>query len=413
MNHFICIFEDNKYAQLNPLSLTRPVFDLHCGMVSLKEKIIRQFPDDKIGLFCRNYLKDLVEQQNPSYSVNKINTESCVFVNGRVIWDPEMMKSFSIEKEAVYFCQGQVVGAFLKEAHLTDFMTLLENESDLGSLNNIPRKEIDGVCFINYTWDLIHHNPSEIEKDFMYFKKGGRIEGEISEHAVLTDKSNIYIGKDAVIKPGVILDADEGPIYIDQGAEIMHNAVIQGPCYIGKNSKIKIGAKIYEGTSVGEVCKVGGEVEESIIHSYSNKQHDGFLGHAYLGQWVNLGADTNNSDLKNNYGNVKVFVNGELIDSGSMFVGLTMGDHSKSGINTMFNTGTVAGVMCNIFGSDFLPKYIPSFSWGSARKMMEYKLDKALQTARLVMGRRNQEITPEYEKMLKYVYDLTSSNRKS
>jgi len=192
----------------------------------------------------------------------------------------------------------------------------------------------------------------------------------------------------------------------------MPNAVIQGPCYVGEKSKIKIGAKIYPGTSIGEFCKVGGEVEESIIHSYSNKQHDGFLGHAYLGQWVNIGAGANNSDLKNNYSKVNVYVNGELIDSDSLFVGLTMGDHSKTGINTMFNTGTVVGVMCNIFGADLFSKFVPSFSWGSVRKMTENKLDKALQTARLVMGRRGQDMTPEYENMLKHVHEMAGSNRK-
>ncbi|MEJ2637882.1 MAG: hypothetical protein P8184_21680 [Calditrichia bacterium] len=172
------------------------------------------------------------------------------------------------------------------------------------------------------------------------------------------------------------------------------------PC----STAIKIGAKIYEGTSVGEVCKVGGEVEESIFQSYSNKQHDGFLGHAYIGEWVNLGADTNNSDLKNNYGNVKVNFGGAMVDSGSMFVGLAMGDHSKSGINTMFNTGTVVGPMSNIFGSGFPPKYIAPFSWGGAEQMVEHELEKALETARLVMQRRGKQLTPEYENIFRHIY---------
>ena len=180
---------------------------------------------------------------------------------------------------------------------------------------------------------------------------------------------------------------------------------------MGNGSSIKIGAKIYEGTSIGEFCKVGGEVEESIIHSHSNKQHDGFLGHAYLGQWVNLGADTNNSDLKNNYGNVKVHVNGDLVDSGSMFVGLFMGDHSKAGINTMFNTGTSVGTMCNVFGSGFPPKYIPSFSWGGAEKMVEHDLSKAVETARQVMARRKKKLTAEHEKVFRYLFERTRERR--
>jgi len=408
----ICIFEDNKYSQLYPLSLTRPVFDLRCGMVTLKEKIIRQFPEHSVHLFCRKYLKDVVQQQNPSLKVNKIDTDSCLFINGRIIIDPATIQTFKTEKEVIFIYNDTIAGAFLNGSNVKKFVNALEKEKNLNEFKEISRKEVEKITIINYPWDLIHNNASEIEKDFNFSAEGGNIEGNVSDHSVLINKSNIYIGKDAVIKPGAVLDAEKGSIYIGDGAEVLPNAVIIGPAFIGNGSTIKIGAKIYGGTSIGEVCKVGGEVEESIIHSYSNKQHDGFLGHAYLGQWINIGADTNNSNLKNNYGNVKVYVNGKVIDSGSMFVGLTMGDHSKTGINTMFNTGTVVGVMSNIFGTDFPPKFIPSFTWGSARRMMEYKYGKALETARLVMGRRNQKLTPEYEKMIHHIYTLTRSDKK-
>jgi UDP-N-acetylglucosamine diphosphorylase/glucosamine-1-phosphate N-acetyltransferase len=159
------------------------------------------------------------------------------------------------------------------------------------------------------------------------------------------------------------------------------------------------------------MCKVGGEVEESVIHSYSNKQHDGFLGHAYLGMWVNLGADTNNSDLKNNYGNVKVVINGRLVDSGSMFVGLTMGDHSKSGINTMFNTGTVVGVSSNVFGAGFPPKFVPSFSWGGSDGQETYELEKSLAVARRVMARRKVTLSAAEESLFRTVFELTRWER--
>jgi UDP-N-acetylglucosamine diphosphorylase/glucosamine-1-phosphate N-acetyltransferase len=192
----------------------------------------------------------------------------------------------------------------------------------------------------------------------------------------------------------------------------MANASLQGPVYVGAKSAIKMGAKIYEGTSIGEVCKVGGEVEETIIHSYSNKQHEGFLGHAYLGQWVNIGADSNNSDLKNNYGTVKVYVDGEMVDSGLMFVGLTMGDHAKCGINTMFNTGTVVGVMSNVFGSGYPEKFIPSFTWGGVEGMETYDIDKALEVARRVMARRKTALPAAQEKMLRQVFAMTASERK-
>ncbi len=413
MNQSVCIFEDNKYSQLYPLSLTRPVFDLRCGMLTLKEKIIKLFPNRSISLFCRDYLKDVVQQQNPDTLINKIDSEMCLFINGRVIIDSDISKIFNKKKEEIYFYEGQVVGAFLKRSNMSKFVKLLKNNANLKELSNVPRKEIKDITIINYCWDLVHHNSSEIEKDFTCFNKGGVIKGKVSEHAVLINKRNIYIGKDAEIKAGAILDADKGSIYVSEGAKILHNAVLEGPSYIGERAMIKIAAKIYEGTSIGEFSKVGGEVEESIIHSFSNKQHDGFLGHAYLGQWVNIGADTNNSDLKNNYSNVKVYVNGKMVDSGSMFVGLILGDHSKTGINTMFNTGTVVGVMCNVFGSGFPPKYIPSFSWGGAEKIVEHDLDKALDTAHQVMARRKQELTPEYEKMLRHIFESIRPQIKS
>jgi len=209
-----------------------------------------------------------------------------------------------------------------------------------------------------------------------------------------------------------VLDAEDGPIYIDKDATVMANASLQGPLFVGAKSVIKMGAKIYESVSVGEMCKVGGEVEESIIHSYSNKQHEGFLGHSYLGQWVNLGADSNNSDLKNNYGTVKVYVNGEMIDSGLLFVGLIMGDHAKCGINTMFNTGTVVGAMSNVFGSGYSDKFIPSFTWGGVESMETYALDKALEVARRVMARRKMALSVAQENMLRHVFAITTFERK-
>ena len=247
--------------------------------------------------------------------------------------------------------------------------------------------DVDAVV-INYPWNLVANNGNEIISDFNLLtseNKGLKIRGKVYPGVHLLNEANIFIDEGAKIKPGVVLDAESGPIYIGKEAKIFPNAVIEGPAFIGNKTAIKIGAKIYENTSIGEVCKVGGEVEESIIHSYSNKQHDGFLGHAYLGMWVNLGADTNNSDLKNNYGSVKVIINGQQVDSGSMFVGLTMGDHSKSAINTMFNTGTVVGVSSNVFGSGFPPKYVPSFSWGGSDNLSTYNIDKALKILVIVV----------------------------
>jgi len=203
----------------------------------------------------------------------------------------------------------------------------------------------------------------------------------------------------------VVLHSQTGPIYIDRDVHILPHTAIEGPCYIGPGSIIKMGAKIYGGCSIGPVCKVGGEVENLIMQGYSNKQHEGYLGHAYIGEWCNFGADTNNSDLKNNYRNVKVQVNGRLVDTGQLFVGLFMGDHCKTGINTMFNTGTVVEVGCNIYGAGFPPRYIHAFVWGGPELEVKYDLEKTLATARAAMQRRGKSLTPAKHQVLQHLYE--------
>jgi UDP-N-acetylglucosamine diphosphorylase/glucosamine-1-phosphate N-acetyltransferase len=182
--------------------------------------------------------------------------------------------------------------------------------------------------------------------------------------------------------------------------------------YIGEGSQIKSCARIYDNVCIGKVCKVGGEVEDSIILPFTNKQHSGFIGHAYLGSWVNIGADTNCSDLKNNYGSVKVYVNGEVVDSGSQFLGVIMGDHTKTAINTMFNTGTIVGFSCNIFGAGFPSKYIPSFSWGGADAVTTYDIQRSIETARRAMIRRDHVMTESDERLFKKIFDLTTKERR-
>ncbi|MCZ6704104.1 MAG: transferase, partial [Ignavibacteria bacterium] len=206
-------------------------------------------------------------------------------------------------------------------------------------------------------------------------------------------------------------DASNGPVYVDENAFIHPNAVIEGPVYIGETVTIKAGASIYENVSIGKLCKIGGEVEDSVLLPYSNKQHAGFIGHSYLGSWVNLGADSNCSDLKNNYGTIKVQLNGKVVDTGSQFLGVIMGDHSKTAINTMFNTGTIVGFSCNIFGIGFPDKYIPSFSWGGSENLSTYELDKSMATAKIVMKRRDEELLPANEKLFENIFKLTTEER--
>jgi UDP-N-acetylglucosamine diphosphorylase / glucose-1-phosphate thymidylyltransferase / UDP-N-acetylgalactosamine diphosphorylase / glucosamine-1-phosphate N-acetyltransferase / galactosamine-1-phosphate N-acetyltransferase len=410
----ICIFEGENYTNLLPLVYTRPVYDLRCGILTLKEKIIRLFPDTEISLHVRDYLKDMVIRDNPGMPVNEIKGNSCLFINGRVLCDDKFVEQITHDTaDTLYVKGGSIIAAKVSGLNLKNFEKSIDSVFKISDFGGLIKKEID-ANIVNFPWELVKQNGDEIRKDFITLTKDekNKIKGKVYEGVFMVNKDNIFIDEGAVIKPGVVLDAEEGPIYIGKDAKIFPQATLEGPVFVGNKSAIKIGAKIYENTSIGEVCKVGGEVEGSIIHSHSNKQHDGFLGHAYLGQWVNLGADTNNSDLKNNYGSVKVYINDKLIDSGSMFVGLTMGDHSKSSINTMFNTGTVVGISTNIFGTGFPAKYVPSFIWGGSEQSTTYEIEKAIDVAKRVMARRKIPFTEIEQKIFETVFELTRDERK-
>jgi UDP-N-acetylglucosamine diphosphorylase / glucose-1-phosphate thymidylyltransferase / UDP-N-acetylgalactosamine diphosphorylase / glucosamine-1-phosphate N-acetyltransferase / galactosamine-1-phosphate N-acetyltransferase len=414
MTDSICLFEGIYYSRLLPLVYFRPTYDLRCGILTLREKVEHYFPNTSISLHCRGYLSDLVKQQNPGLLVNEIKGKSCLFINGRVIANSKLAEQLSTDTDTLFVKGETIIAARVSGSKLDLLKHKLNDLFTFSDFNDLVKKEV-AANVIHYPWDLVSNNGAQLISDFNLLTSkvdGSKIKGKVYPGAHLLNEDKIFIDEGAKIKPGVVLDAESGPIYIGKEAKIFPNAVIEGPAFIGSKSAIKIGAKIYENTSIGEVCKVGGEVEESIIHSYSNKQHDGFLGHAYLGMWVNLGADTNNSDLKNNYGSVKVMINGEQVDSGSMFVGLTMGDHSKAAINTMFNTGTVVGVSSNVFGAGFPKKYVPSFAWGGSESMTSYDIEKALDVARRVMARRKIKLTEVEEKVFREISDMTREERK-
>ena len=414
----LCVFEDKKTSNFFPLTYSRPVYDLICGYTSLKSKIFKLFPTAKHSLHCRSYLENITIRNNPGILVNSVENSECLFINGRVLADSNLIKLLSKKKreDIVYVSGDTVIAAFLSSTKLNSFK--IGDSIDLGNFETVHKESIEQKTF-NYIWDLINYNGEELNKEFeIQFNKKKRknqkrVAGKIFEGVHLVEKKAIIIEKGAVVKPGVVIDASKGPVFIDKNVEVFPNAIIEGPVYIGESTKIKSVATIYENVSIGKVCKVGGEVEDVIIMPYSNKQHAGFLGHAYLGSWVNLGADTNNSDLKNNYSTVKAYVNGKMIDSGSQFLGLMMGDHSKTAINTMFNTGTVVGFSCNIFGAGFPRTIIPSFTWGGAGISKIYSVDKSIETAEIVMSRRNIAMTAEDKKLFHKIFELTKEERGS
>ena len=408
----ISIFEDEQHLNFEPLIYSRPVYDLVCGMTTLKEKIIRAFPKEKVTLKCRKYLESFARAENPKRRVNQFDNDDYLFINGRIVAPSNLKNILSVKpgEEKIFISNGQVVAAKISKKKIKD-LSLAEFEViDTKLFSNLPSVEVE-VKVANYLWDLVYQNGNEIQNYFKLYSKGKSSAKKKYAGVNFVNKKNIFIGKDVDLKPGVVLDASTGPIFIEKDVTIFPNAVIQGPFYIGESSKIKSCATIYPNVSIGKVCKVGGEVEDTIIHPYSNKQHSGFLGHSYLGSWINIGADTNNSDLQNNYGTIKVQVNGKHIDSGKQFVGLMMGDHSKTAINTMFNTGTVVGFSSNVYGVGFPPKYIPSFGWGGSESMKEYKLFKAIETAKAVFARREKSFEKADEELFETIFNLTKEDR--
>lgn len=412
----ICFFEDTHYHQFFPLTYFRAVFELRSGIFQLWERIARFIPRTKIAFFVRDHIAPVVQERFPNIPVNSPINDDCLFLNGRWLGEQTLLKEFlKHQKQSLVFTKGDVVvAAFLLASDVAKVQTR-NNTYVLSSeyFKGIPTVETDAEL-AEYPWELLRKNAVLIENDFSFIvqKKKKRISAKVSKNVILLKRNNIIVESGAFLFPSVVLDATKGPIYIDSQVKVLPHAFIEGPCAILNSTLIKSGTQIYEGTTLGPWCKVGGEVEESIFHGYSNKQHSGFVGHSYIGSWVNLGAGTNTSDLKNNYSSVVVTMGSQTIDTGLQFLGLIIGDHSKSSINTMFNTGTIVGVSSSVLGGKFPPKYIPSFTWQNLDgSFVEYDLEKALKVAERVMARRKYPFTEEEQKLFRAVFQETQNER--
>lgn len=410
----LCIFEDEEYFKFEPLVFSRPVFELKVGSSTIREKIANSLKFDSITLLCRNYLKETLNYQNPDLLVNEFLEDDYLFVNGR-IFSNSNLKSFLPDsfQGNLLFNNGEVILAvYVSKEFIKNHFRVENPEFKREIFLSFPAQKID-LDYFTYSWDLIIQNENFINQDFDLFinhysnKKSNKKEDFF--HQVNKDK--IFISDSSNIGYGVVLDASNGPIIIDEKAVIMHNSVIYGPCYIGKNTLVKSNTTIYGGTSIGNYCKVAGEISNSILMDYSNKQHDGFLGHSFLGSWVNLGAGTLTSNLKNNYSKIQVELSYGSIKTDLQFLGLLAGDHTKSAIGTRFNTATVVGFSCNIFGSGFTDKFIPSFAWGSINSKDVYQIDKAVEVARIVFSRRNKKFTQKDYNLFLSIFNNTVSIR--
>lgn len=384
----IAYFEDAGWERLLPLTWLRAAFELRCGCDRLIDKARRHLRAPVAHLFLRAAVRATVGQRIVLDS-HEAGADWCL-LNARAL----VTRDVPLPSPGLAWHEnGEPVAAAIRAADLGPLTAELFHEParlEEWLRNFRLERAPDGVRLIAYPWELPLSNEDELRRQL---HDAGQQHGEVYLGAQLVQPGRIRIDPGARVKPGAVLDAEDGPIWIAENALIDANAVVQGPCYVGPGSTVRPGALISGGTTIGPVCKIGGEVKASIIHGYSNKQHDGFLGHSYVGPWVNLGADTVTSDLKNTYGAIRVAVNGVGVESGQHFVGAFIGDHAKTGIGTVLPTGGVVGVAANVFTQRPVPKFVPSFAWLTDAGLSPCRVDKAEQIARTVMGRREVELS--------------------
>jgi UDP-N-acetylglucosamine diphosphorylase/glucosamine-1-phosphate N-acetyltransferase len=399
-------------ARFYPLSLSRPIWELRIGMSSLAQKLLAKVKASDVACFVPPYMASSYAAKT-SWKVNDLSSlkgDDLLILNGRI--KASTFNEAASGASTVGVCNGDVCWARINKADLgrlkaDSFESLLESAK--AALPNEPC----AADMWNYTWELVLNNPAQIGEDFKAAGQSG-IEGKLEQpNAIRGSAKDVFVAKGAVVHPMVVIDAEHGPVYLDEGVEVHPFTRIEGPCYVGKKC-ILLGTKCREGNSIGPMCRLGGEVEESIIQGYSNKYHDGFLGHAYVGEWVNLGALTTNSDLKNDYSSVSVCLDGKNpIDTGSTKVGSLIGDHTKTSIGTLFNTGAYVGAMALIMATGKpLPKYLPSFSWyidGNVTK--GFGKGKLYAAAKVAMSRRKCAWTEAEEAMWDAIYELTAPQR--
>jgi UDP-N-acetylglucosamine diphosphorylase/glucosamine-1-phosphate N-acetyltransferase len=390
MNYIL--FDGPSRNNLLPFTYTRPVADIRVGILTIREK-------------WESYLEFTTTTITEDYLADKypmVEMEANIMINASYLPNKELVEIIKGLEENQAIFKGEDVIAFFSKENQEDI--------DLDDFEAIEYNE-DGIV-IEHTWDIFSKNGVAIIEDFEFITHNRKSQ-PIPATVNCLNPENIFIEEGAKIEFAT-LNANNGPIYIGKNSEIMEGSVIRGPFALCNNANVKMGAKIYGPTTIGPHSKVGGEVNNSVLFGYSNKGHDGFLGNSVLGEWCNLGADTNNSNLKNNYAEVRLwdYETESFARTGLQFCGLMMGDHSKCGINTMFNTGTVVGVSANIFGSGFPRNFVPSFSWGGNGGFTTYLTKKAFEVAKVVMSRRDIDLTQQDAAILEHVFEGTKKFRR-
>lgn len=392
----ILLFDGPSRIHLLPFVYTKPIGELRCGIFTFSEKWERSGYNVN-GFITEDYLQK-------KYAGHSNGQERCIY--GAVSPTPSFLKDLETLKPGQALWEGDLLLAFYPDTD-TPQNTLLHPER----LQKIQVSDPEELICITRTWHLFSLNGRAIAQDFSFKKQWDESQTPSSTNRIIGN-GEIYIHPTAVVE-GAMLNASSGPIYIGPEAEVMEGSVVRGSLALCDHATLKLSTKIYGPTTIGPHSKAGGELNNVVIQAYSNKGHDGFLGNAVIGEWVNIGADSNNSNLKNNYEEVKAwsYASQRFEKTGLTFCGLMMGDHSKCGINTMFNTGTVVGIAANIFGSGFPRNFVPSFSWGGAQGFETFRLPKVLEMAKQMMGRRNVPLTDIDIEILTHIFSITSSER--
>jgi UDP-N-acetylglucosamine diphosphorylase/glucosamine-1-phosphate N-acetyltransferase len=390
MNYIL--FDGAHRDSLLPFTYTRPVAEIRIGILTIREKW-----EKYLGITTTTVTEDYLSKKWPM-----VEMEDNIMISASYLPNPNLVSQIKNLKE------GE---ALVHDTEIVAFYTLEDEEKDLEDYHTI---EINSAPItVKHTWDIFSKNGDAIKEDYSLITED-RSSQPLSSSVFAINPNDIFIEEGAKVL-NVSLNAENGPIYIGKDAEVMEGSIIRGPFALCEHASTKLGTKIYGPTTVGPHSKVGGEVNNSVIFGYSNKGHDGFLGNSVLGEWCNIGADSNNSNLKNNYAEVRLwsYETEGFAKTGLQFCGLMMGDHSKCGINTMFNTGTVVGVSTNIFGAGFPRNFVPSFSWGGSAGTQTYLTKKAFEVAEIVMKRRDIEFSDDDKAILEHVFDETAKFRRS
>jgi len=389
MNYIL--FDGTVRNSLLPFTFTRPVADIRVGILTIREKW-----EKYLGYTTTSLTEDYLMEKYPMVEMEENILINASFLPNKIL--VEMI--LNLEKNQAIVYEEEIVAFYSENT---------QQEIDFDTYKMLPLE--NEAMQIVHTWDIFSKNDKAIRDDFELLTQD-RMSQPIPKSVNVIAPEHVFIEEGAMLE-FVTLNASTGPIYIAKDAEIMEGSVIRGPFALCEQAQVKLATKIYGATTVGPHCRVGGEINNSVLFAYSNKGHDGFLGNSVLGEWCNIGADSNNSNLKNNYEEVKLwsYETGSFQKTGLQFCGLMMGDHSKCGINTMFNTGTVVGVSANIFGSGFPRNFVPSFAWGGASGFTTYQTKKAFETARIVMRRRGMVLDEVEQKILEFVFEETAKWR--